>query len=60
MPQFLQIVTHAVPARYFLVALRGIVLKGVDLVTVWVDLVALGLYATAVLSLASMRLARQY
>ncbi len=28
MPRFLQIVTYAVPARYFLIALRGIVLKG--------------------------------
>ena len=31
MPAFLQIVTYAVPARYFLIALRGIVLKGVGL-----------------------------
>jgi ABC-2 type transport system permease protein len=29
MPPFLQLVTYAVPARYFIVALRGIVLKGV-------------------------------
>ena len=29
MPAFLQVVTYVVPARYFLVALRGIVLKGV-------------------------------
>ena len=29
MPAFLQLVTHIVPARYFLVALRGILLKGV-------------------------------
>src|SRR5690606_34876769 len=29
MPGFLQVVTHAVPARYFLVALRGVLLKGV-------------------------------
>jgi ABC-2 type transport system permease protein len=30
MPPALQVVTHAVPARYFLVALRGILLKGAD------------------------------
>src|SRR5262249_44764848 len=28
MPRFLQAITYAVPARYFLVALRGILLKG--------------------------------
>jgi len=28
MPRVLQFVTYVVPARYFLVALRGIVLKG--------------------------------
>ncbi len=31
MPRALQIITHLVPARYFLVALRGIVLKGTAL-----------------------------
>ena len=31
MPAFLQMVTYVVPARYFLIALRGIVLKGVGL-----------------------------
>ena len=28
MPTFLQYVTNVVPARYFLIALRGVVLKG--------------------------------
>ena len=31
MPAPVQVVTYIVPARYFLVALRGIVLKGVGL-----------------------------
>ena len=31
MPEALQVVTYVVPARYFLVALRGIVLKGVGI-----------------------------
>ena len=33
---------YAIPARYFLVALRAIVLKGADVAAFWVDLVALG------------------
>ena len=41
MPAFLQGVTYVVPARYFLIALRGIVLKGVGVSTIWVELLAL-------------------
>jgi hypothetical protein len=48
-----------VPARYFLVALRGIVLKGSELGHLVVPLAALALYALAMLVLSSMRLARE-
>jgi ABC-2 type transport system permease protein len=60
MPVVLQWVTHIVPARYFLVALRGIVLKGVGPSVFWTDLVALGIFAVAILGLASLRLRRQW
>jgi len=60
MPAFLQGVTYVVPARYFLIALRGIVLKGVGLDVVWQQLVALSIYSTIVLGLASVRLKRQW
>jgi ABC-2 type transport system permease protein len=60
MPEFLQLVTHIVPARYFLVALRGIVLKGVGPDVFWSDLVALGIFAVVILALASLRLRRQW
>jgi ABC-2 type transport system permease protein len=59
MPVALQYVTMVVPARYFLVALRGIVLKGLDLGALWAPLAALGVYAVIVLGLASARLARR-
>ena len=59
MPGFLQAVTYAVPARYFLIALRGIVLKGSELGHLMAPLVALALYAMAMLGLASLRLARE-
>ena len=35
MPAFLQVVTYVVPARYFIVALRAIVLKGVGPEMFW-------------------------
>jgi ABC-2 type transport system permease protein len=60
MPVFLQYVTHIVPARYFLVALRAIVLKGVGPSVFWSDLVALGIFALVILGLASLRLRRQW
>jgi ABC-2 type transport system permease protein len=58
MPTALQLFTNLVPARYFLVALRGIVLKGAPLAHVAGPLAALGIYAAAMLTLASLRLAR--
>ena len=60
MPAFLQAVTYVVPARYFLIALRAIVLKGVGPEMFWRDLVALTIFATVTVTLASLRLRRQW
>jgi ABC-2 type transport system permease protein len=60
MPRALQLVTYVVPARYFLVALRGIVLKGVGVEVVAPSLAALTIFAVVVLGLASLRLTRQW
>ena len=59
MPYALQVVTHVVPARYFLIALRGIVLKGSEFSHLLPQFGALTLYAIAMLGLASIRLARE-
>ena len=59
MPTALQIVTYLVPARYFLVALRGIVLKGSELTHLLPQLGALTIYAVSMIGLASVRLARE-
>ncbi len=59
MPLPIQVVTTIVPARYFLVALRGIVLKGIGVAMLWRELLALVIYATGVLALASLRLAKE-
>ena len=59
MPRALQLVTTIVPARYFLVALRGIVLKGSPLTLLWPQMLALVVYALAMLTLSSVRLARE-
>jgi len=59
MPTALQLVTYLVPARYFLIVLRGIVLKGAELAHLLPQVAALAVYAAAMLGLASIRLARQ-
>ncbi|HEY6362418.1 MAG TPA: ABC transporter permease [Vicinamibacterales bacterium] len=60
MPPFLQAVTYIVPARYFLRALRAVVLKGVGISAFWQELAALAVFAAVILALASIRLRRQW
>jgi ABC-2 type transport system permease protein len=60
MPPPIQAITYIVPARYFIVALRSIVLKGAELAVFWPDLAALALYAAVMLAMASRRLKRQW
>jgi ABC-2 type transport system permease protein len=60
MPRALQIVTYIVPARYFLVALRGILLKGVGIGAIVPQLVALTIFAVLVMMLAARRLRQEW
>jgi ABC-2 type transport system permease protein len=60
MPTAIQIVTYVIPARYFIVALRAIVLKGAELAAFWTDLLALAIFAAVMLALASIRLSREW
>jgi ABC-2 type transport system permease protein len=59
MPVPIQYITVIVPARYFLVALRGIVLKGAGFGVLAPQFAALGAYAFLTLALASVRLAKE-
>jgi ABC-2 type transport system permease protein len=58
MPAIIQAVTYAVPARYFLVVLRGIMLKGVGLETFANQLLLLAGFAVLMLTLGTLRLKR--
>jgi ABC-2 type transport system permease protein len=60
MPTALQIITFIVPARYFLVALRAVLLKGSGFWAVADSLAALVLFAVVVTSLAAIRLRREW
>jgi ABC-2 type transport system permease protein len=58
MPKALQIFTLIVPARYYISALRSIVLKGVGPEVWWLQAAALIIYASIVLLLATIRMIR--
>jgi ABC-2 type transport system permease protein len=60
MPAVVQTITLVVPARYFILALRAIVLKGAALASFWPDLLALSIFALAMLAIASVRLRREW
>jgi drug efflux transport system permease protein len=59
MPAILRWITYGVPARYFNVVLRGVILKGAGLESYPKDMLFLILYAVVVLALAYARLARK-
>jgi ABC-2 type transport system permease protein len=52
MPWVLQAISHVVPARYYVAVTRGIFLKAVGAEVLWVDVVAMVLFAGAGLGLA--------
>jgi ABC-2 type transport system permease protein len=54
MPAPIQLITRVVPARYFIVVLRGIYLKGVGLEILAVEALFLALFAGATLTLANL------
>jgi ABC-2 type transport system permease protein len=60
MPAAVQAVTHIVPARYFVAALRAVVLKGTSVDVVWPQMGALVIFASVMLGLASLRLQREW
>jgi drug efflux transport system permease protein len=58
MPPALQVITHIVPARYFLVALRAIILKGAGPEVWWNQAMGLLIYGTIVMAIATARTVR--
>ncbi len=59
MPAWLQLITYAVPARYYLVVLRGVIIKGAGLGPYTSELIGLGIFAVLTLGLAAVRLVRE-
>lgn len=58
MPPVIQAVTYLVPGKYFLVALRAIILKGVGLAAFWDQALLLAAFAVLMLALSVAALSR--
>ncbi len=59
MPKFLQIVTNITPAKFFITALRDILVKGVGIESFWPQLIYLLIFSFILLALASVRVIKQ-
>ena len=55
MPQPIQYITYLIPLRYFMVIIRGIILKGIGFVDVWQELLAMFTIGIGILYLSSLR-----
>lgn len=55
MPQALQIVSYAIPLRYFLVVIRSLLLKGVGIEAIQGEVIALTIFGIVIMTLAALR-----
>jgi ABC-2 type transport system permease protein len=55
MPFVLQIISYAVPLRYFLTAIRALLLKGVGLAAIQNEMLALTLFGVVIMAAAALR-----
>jgi ABC-2 type transport system permease protein len=55
MPRFLQWISYLVPLRYYLVIIRSLMLKGVGLVALRDEIIALVIFGVGIMTVASMR-----
>lgn len=58
MPIPIQAITYLIPARYFLEALRSIILKGVGIEAFWSQVLALTAFAAVMIGVSSSRMKR--
>jgi len=55
MPQFLQVVSYAIPLRYYLVVIRTLMLKGVGAGAIQSEIIALTLFGIFIMGAAALR-----
>lgn len=59
MPYPLQLISMAIPGRYFIVVLRGIMLKGNGVAVLWPQLAAMAVFALVMIGLSTARFKRR-
>lgn len=55
MPKFLQIVSYAIPLRYYLVIVRSLLLKGVGFAALQDEIISLALFGVIIMGAAALR-----
>jgi len=55
MPPVMQVISYAIPLRYYLVIVRALLLKGVGLEVLWPEVIALTIFAIVIMGAAAMR-----
>jgi len=55
MPKFLQIVSYAIPLRYYLVIVRSLLLKGVGFAALQDEIISLALFGIIIMTAAALR-----
>ena len=55
MPDFLKIISYAIPLRYYLIIIRVLLLKGVGLEMIVNDVIALAVFGVVIMTAAAMR-----
>jgi ABC-2 type transport system permease protein len=59
MPEAVQYLSYITPARYFIIALRNILIKGVGLEAFWQQLLYLFIFALILMTLSTIKMKRQ-
>ncbi len=55
MPRVLQVISYAIPARYFINILKGIYLKGVGIEVLYMEVIFLSIFGFVVLAIANLK-----
>ncbi len=55
MPKVLQFISYLIPLRYFLIIIRALTLKGVGLIAIQNEVVALAIFGVAIMTAAALR-----
>ena len=59
MPVWLQVISYAIPMRYFLNIIRELMLKGVGIEIIRNDVIALAIFGVALMSMAALRIRKR-